>query len=37
MSNKIKTIKELKKSGYISLDIKEEMITQHINMNTKWS
>jgi magnesium chelatase subunit I len=26
MSNKIKTIKELKKSGYISLDIKEEMI-----------
>ncbi|MDC0389259.1 AAA family ATPase [Flavobacteriaceae bacterium] len=26
MSSKIKTIKELKKSGYISLDIKEEMI-----------
>ena len=26
MINKIKTLKDLKKSGYISLDIKEEMI-----------
>ena len=26
MTNKIKTLKELKKSGYVSLDIKEEMI-----------
>ena len=26
MNNKIKTLKELKKSGYVSLDIKEEMI-----------
>ena len=26
MINKIKTLKDLKKSGYVSLDIKEEMI-----------
>ena len=34
MINKIKTLKELKKSGYISLDIKKEMI-KNLSHNLK--
>ncbi len=39
MINKIKTLKELKKSGYISLDIKKEMLKSLKNadkLNTEW-